>query len=401
MRLWRVEVFWLTLVAGLLFLLWWLPGGSSINSDSYSVSFSGKKALFQALRRLENNVQRSTEQLIPSPGQGSRLVILGPARLPTDEEWELLRTEVFSGGTLVFAARLDHPDVDLALFKARVRPLPKDKSPTAGTSTDKDKSAPAPIRIETGDERPESILPTKTTIETDLVETKVAWTTQGYLQLDAPEWQVIGTSLSKPQVAIRPFGRGAIVLLASDDIFGNGNLIEPDRAVLAFRLLETAPSLRGTWIDETLNSSGVPKDLGILFDPFVRPLTLQCILLVILFGWAGSYRFGPISQSSSVRRRSIVEHAQAVGVLYYRAGAGAHTVRALHEFLKQELRRLYGGTFRVDSAAAVARAAQADEAEVRTLLQQAASADNSRLLNSAATKILRGLSQLISKIRKR
>src|SRR5262245_40577220 len=100
MRLWRAEVIWLVLVLAVLFALWWLPGASSINSDSYSVAFPGKKVLYQTLQRLDEDVRRSTDKLVPQPGFSDRILVLGPARYPTPEEWTTLFQEVAKGGTL-------------------------------------------------------------------------------------------------------------------------------------------------------------------------------------------------------------------------------------------------------------------------------------------------------------
>ena len=194
-------------------------------------------------------------------------------------------------------------------------------------------------------------------------------------------------------------GAGTVVLVATDEIFSNKSLTEPDRALLAYRIIEQAPPVGSTWVDESLNSSGVPKVLGILFDPAFRPVTLQLILIVVLFGWSGSRRFGPVEPPTAPRRRSIVEHAEALGILYYRAGAGAHAVRAQLDFLKHELRRLFATAFRAENVDALARRAGLEEREVRTLLRDAEVEPNTRIPNAEASRLLQRLADLSARVR--
>lgn len=176
-------------------------------------------------------------------------------------------------------------------------------------------------------------------------------------------------------------------------------MLKSDQALLAYRILETAATNGETWFDEVLNGSGVPKVLGILFAPEFRPITLQLILVAILFGWLGARRFGLARFSTHSRRRSIVEHAEAVGMLYDRANAGQRAVKSMHEFFKQELRRLFGQSFRVGNVQAVARQAQVDEDEVRDLFRTVKVARSDRTSSIRAARILKRLSKLVSAIR--
>ena len=428
MRIWRAEFLWLALVAILMVMaVWWFPGTSSLKTDSYSVSFSGKKALYQTLRRLERDVSRSLENLVPRPGFGDRLLILGPARSPSAEEWDMLYREVLDGGSLVFVASARDPYLEADVFGARVVPF-WDKSATeiddelfsdgarskSDESVDSDSAGDGDRLISNDDDgesktdqsedgdgsKNKSLFSLKKlSAETDLVEGHVDWKTQARIDLDASDWEVLVAADSKPQVVRRQVGAGTVVLVASDDIFSNQALTEPNRALLAYRIIKSAPSMGQTWFDESLNSSGVPKVLGILFDPAFRPMTLQLVLIAVLFGWSASRRFGPADPPTTPRRRSIVEHAEAVGILYFRAGAGAHAVRSQVEFLKHELRRLYGTTFRVENADALSRQAGLDEGKINDLLHQENISSVARLSNPAAGRLLRGLAELFSRIR--
>ena len=418
MRLGRAELLWLIVVATL-FALWWLPGTGSIDSDSYSVAFAGKKVLYQSLQRLTDDVRRSTEQLVPRPEFGDRILILGPARQPTSKEWSQLFNEVVIGGTLIFAASSNDAEVELVPFGARITsyfPKPAvDMFPSSDKSKDATVEEVAPrIESESDAKKPAESSPessgeidgakrrrfetwNESVTETRLVDSQVNWRTRGFVEVLTPDWEVLVTSDSKPQVARKFVGAGTIVVSASDDIFGNGALTEPNQALLAFRILDSAPGDGRTWFDETLNGSGVPKVVGMLFDPLFRPLTLQCFLILALFGWSGCHRFGPIQPSLQPQQRSIVEHVRAIGILYFRAGA--HAVRVLHEFMNLELRRIYGSGFRVDDPQSISRVTQTSQEEVSGLLKQIGTELHTPLAHATAGRLLRSLLQLLSQIR--
>ncbi|MBI1313221.1 hypothetical protein GC176_18165 [bacterium] len=444
MRSRRIELLWLVLT-GLLVLLsgWWLPGSGNLHTDSYGVSFAGRKVLYQTVSRLDENVHRSVDELIPRSGYDDRLLILGPARYPTAEEWERLYTAVLDGTTLIFAASASDPHVDTGPFQAKVvsefgimlqqkpddddngKDRRKDNKRTAkdsdgdeadarSQSKNADGGSPADeldsgnnAQDEGADEGSGELrlmlqLEGKPA-ETELVDTPVKWKSNAEIETEFDDWDILLTVEDEPQIIRRSFGRGTFLLVASDEIFSNGAMLNPDRAVLAYRILQAGGQpFEATWFDETLNASGVPQVLGILFAAEFRPITLQLLLILILFGWLGCRRFGPAEQTQHSRRRSIVEHAEAVGILYLRGEAGAHAVRAQREFLRQELRRLCGPAFRVDDPASVARQAQTVEADVRELLETVDGVEkfDAPLTNAAAGRLLRGLSTLITRIRK-
>lgn len=427
MRIWRAETLWLMLVAVLLVLaVWWFPGSASLKTDSYSVSYSGKKALYQSLRRLDTDVSRSAENLIPRPGYNDRLLVLGPARTPSSEEWDALYFEVLKGASLLYAAAARDPYAESDRFGARVVPMWEDESmdpaddeqtddagdesgeseadrrdSADGSGDDTTTSSASDDADDDDDDKAPTFFREEFVVKTNLVEGAVKWTTRARIELDDEEWDVLVSANSQPQVVRRQIGRGTIVMVATDDVFSNQALTDPRQALLAYRLIEAAPAPAAgrTWLDESLNRSGVPKVLGILFDPALRPMTLQLILLAVLFGWSGSRRFGPAEPPATPARRSIVEHAEAVGVLYYRAGAGAHAVRSQMEYLKQEMRRLYGRMFHADSAAALSQQAGLEEADVRQLLTQASVPPDGKLSNAAAGRLLRRLTDLSARVR--
>jgi len=131
-------------------------------------------------------------------------------------------------------------------------------------------------------------------------------------------------------------GNGQVVVVAGDFIFSNQAMTYADQsnAVLALGILDAAQA--GEYVfDESLNISGTPKVVGLLFNPLFKPMALQMLIGLVLFAWWRSRRFGPLLPEAAVARRNIVDHTDSVGVLLYRTGDGAAALRAY-------LRQLFG-----------------------------------------------------------
>ena len=372
------------------------------------MSYGGKKVLFQSLKHVDSQVSRSVEQLVPNQvSGGDRILILGPARYPTDEEWDRLYDAVRHGGSVVFAAQSHDSHVDTGPFGARV----VQASPVENTVEnfddfrsliDDDSEDSNPLSEEHDRSDFFSNLLGNRRATSDLISGDVQWQSSGEIEMDHKnDWDVLVESGTAVQAVQCRIGNGIFTLIASDEIFCNGAMLDPQRALLGWRILESAELGNETYFDESLNSTGVPKVLGLLFDPLFRPITLQLFLILVLFGWLGSRRFGPVQRSRHGRRRSVVEHAEAVGSLYYRSGAGAHAVHCLHEYLKQELRSRFGQGFQVENAERVAQQARADQQVVQKLFNEIGQLTDTKGSSATASRLLKGLSELLAAIQHR
>ncbi len=325
-RFHKTDALWLTLVVVAIALQFWFPPlRTGLQNDTWSTSATGKKAYYLLAQRLKPSVRRNgdplerlAESLKRSYSGDTVVCILGPRRPPNDAEWRALLSWVRQGGRLLYAAPVDAeafaiPDVEIRSLRPDDEESPRFVRPRDG-------------KIQIGD------LDTKLTEAND----RFGWMTGN--ELSGPAAEPILLWEDSIQAIRQPYGQGMLVVVACDDIFSNEALTYGDNHLLAMRLLEAAGPSRSVVFDEYLNASGAPKMLAILFDTRFRPLTLQCILLLVLYCWWRSHRFGPYLPESIAPRRNIVAHTDTVGNLIFRQRDAAHPLKIYLRQLVGELR---------------------------------------------------------------
>jgi hypothetical protein len=346
--------------------------------DSHSISYGGKKAFFQLSQNLLQEVGRNTDGLLP-PDDADTLVILGPAKYPDRVEWQMLYDWVSKGHALVFAARWTEPEVELGAFDVEVK---------MGIGSTKD------VESERGEPEPEPEV-AESELLTDLAQGELEWRSLARVESSSAAAEAVVTYFGAAQVIHQPVGSGTLIVAASDFIFNNIVLAQGDNGVLAFRILELAHPSGPLYFDESLNAAGPPKIVGILFDDPLRPLTLQFIIFSVLFVWMGSRRFGPPEVARATRRRSLTEHAAALGNLHYKVGSGSRVVASYLEYFRQEL-RLHHEKSR--EAQAIAERARVSLDSVKQVLTQAERATkNPNLEPDKAAWLIKSLAQLKEK----
>jgi hypothetical protein len=389
----RPEAVW---VGGLLLLLlsgfYWLPGSGEARSDSFSASASGKKAFFSLAQRLIADVRRNTGKLQP-PEDATTLCLIGPARYPAAREWQQLHQWVQGGGTLVFVARYEDPVVDLGPFRLKV--VHRLKNAASDPDEDDSPDSPGPA------EQTEGSGPGALEVDPHLAEGEFNWPSAGWVQGASPDAWVAVALFGLPQVVFQEVGEGEIVVVASDALFTNAALLTGDNGLVAFRILEYADAGGPLYFDETLNASGPPKVFGLLFDPPLRPMTLQALMVVLLFGWWGSRRFGPVTSLSPLARRDITEHAVALGNLHFKVGTGGRLVASYLERFRHRLRLNYLASAGQDVAGALARRARVDIAAAKSALGLASrTASQERVPTAQAAAAVRALARIGEKLRR-
>jgi hypothetical protein len=341
-------------------------------TDSFGVDRSGKKVFFDLTSRLLPDVRRSSGSLVPEDPEADVLVLLGPARYPDRAQWQTLHDWVSEGRALVFAAKWQDPAVDLEPFGIEVVPAVAEE--TEGPEED-DESAP--------EELPG--------FESDLIAGAVEWRSDGQVRFSDPKGTIVVSTGGFPQVVWQPVGDGIVVVAASDFIFSNLSLIEPSNAVLAFRILEQGSPAGPVYFDEGLNQAGAPQVVGVLFEGPFRLPTLQLLVVTLLFGWMVSRRFGPLLRKGRPERRSLVEHAEALGSLHYKVQTGSSLVESYLEYFGREL----GLAYRAGPKGRTLEDVRGRGKEEQETISRAVRASKSRSLDRArVASVIRSLSSL-------
>jgi hypothetical protein len=334
---------WPLLALAAVSLHFWFPETpTGVAHDTYSVTAEGQKAFYRLVARQPQNggVMRNRAPLAKFVGElspGELLCLLGPKRPPTQDEWTTMVDWVRRGGALVYAFRGDE-ELEIPWLNVTYVPGPPERD----------------------DLPPESEL---------LPSSKLAWWTDG--RLKAPNGIPLVTYNGTLQAARVHYGFGRAVVVATSLPFSNQLLTYGDNSVLAVRLLEAAGPIDFVAFDESLNSSGTPKVVGILFDPLLRPITIQIVIVTVLFAWWRSWRFGPLAPSAVSPRQNIVEHTDMVGNWYWKSRDGHAVLRAYVRQLTSQLKlqAFAGKEDRVLEP--IARRSGRDVSEIRRDLRQA------------------------------
>jgi len=340
-RKFPLDSLWIfALILLLVLTVWWLPGrGASGRRDSFSASRSGKKLFYDMVDRLHPDVDRELNRLLPGPTVDTYL-LLGPSRYPNEAEWTDLYDWVASGHTLIFAAKWEDPAIDLYPFPVRIRPNVIDEVLESLGAEEEILELPIYPGLESerpvwrskgmvvvddfteiSDEEDEEFGGSYDAVDED----------EGSL-LDSAEMLVLNSGI---QAASLPIGSGYLIVCATDDPFTNEAVRGSASAILATRILESGVVVGPISFGEHLNRSGSPGGFRLLFDPDLRPFTLQLLIFLVLFLWATARRFGPSEPNPPGRRRATSEHARALGELYLRRNHGTHVLARYLDYARE------------------------------------------------------------------
>ena len=371
----RSDLLWLGVILAAVAMHWLLPDFRSDRpTDSFRSGPRGKKALYLLTDRLDYTVSRNFDSLSTLTRRfvGAEddvvLLLLGPARNPSKQEWEILASFVEAGGGLVFAPSSDEPAFDATPFDITAKEL--DRTLEVDGSEN-------PIQVDLG-----------------RLSGKFSWQSRG--ELLAPGDAKLVVADGTVQGVAQRRGLGTAIFVATDRPFDNFSLTWPDNAVLAFRLLEAA-GYRGTAIfDESLNVTGTPKVVELLLDRPLRSFTLHVFVVLGIFGWWHSRRFGPLLPPSAATRSDIVAHADAVGMLHYKTRDGRTALRYyLHQLMRQLKIAKLSGVREERILEPIARRLGRSTDEVRKAIRQAnAALKKEKLDRPTAAKHIRRLSRI-------
>lgn len=349
----------------------------SEKADSFSVDRGGKRAFYDLTSRLLSPVNRNSSSLVPSDPHADTLVILGPARYPDRAQWQTLRDWVSQGRALVFAAKWGDPAVRLESFGIEVVPVMEKPSKQGAEESESAKAEGSEAAPATG-------------IETDLADGDLDWRTSGEVRFTDRKASVQLALNGSPQVVWQPVGKGVVVVLASDFVFSNLSLTKPDNGVLAFRILELASPSGPIYFDEGMNRAGAPRVVGVLLEPPFRLPTVQLLIVTVLFAWMASRRFGPVETRGNPERRSLVEHAEALGILHFRVGTGSALIASYLEYFRRDL----GLQYRPAEDAPTLRSSREQDGGSDILARALRAAKSPNLDRGRVSRILASLARL-------
>ncbi|WP_187781877.1 DUF4350 domain-containing protein [Gimesia chilikensis] len=374
--------FWLAALCLLLPLHLWFPEfGTGALDDSYSSSASGKKAFYLLLDHESFQTERNRTPLsvlLQSLDYDETVCILGPARYPSPLEWSSLLAWVEEGGRLVISANPKHPQFQVEPLELSVEYLDEVER----------ENMPRVEKKEDDEDKEESDLSLLMKGEHDLIEAQAStvfpdvpslvWDTNA--RVTSATGQALVTAGETQQAVRLHHGLGTVVVSASSEIFSNQSMVDGG-SVAAFRLIEAAGPPEYFVVDESLNASGTSKVVALLIDPTFRPLTIQLLITLLIFGWWRSNRIGPILSSHILPRHNIVSHTDNVGNLHYKKANGRALLFAYIKQLFSELnlRHFRGEEHRVLDP--IARRLNEDPKQIKKFLKQAAQIAKSKKVN--------------------
>ncbi len=101
--------------------------------------------------------------------------------------------------------------------------------------------------------------------------------------------------------------------------------------------------------------------------------------MTLLFGWMVSRRFGPLLRKGRLERRSLVEHAEALGSMHYKVQTGASLLESYLEFFGREL----GLAYRAGPKGRILEDVRGRGKEEKETISRAVRASKSRSLDRA------------------
>jgi len=313
-------------------------GDADLRPSTFHDGESGARALYLTLERLGLPVDRRMAAYVDAGPLRGPLVLMAPAQPPTPAELKALRAWVEAGGTLLYVARPDDPTLgELGLALASLVP---DSLGAAARAAWKGRTAtPAmhPATLGTGPVRGFRRAFADSSAAFERHGADPLFTTSGgdatVLAFGMGRGRVIAWSDAEPlrNRSLHASGAAhAFARMAAISASGGDTLRAAPRDTLRFD--EYHHGYRG-------GGSAVSATLRFLREQPAGHMALQLGLAGLLLLLAAGWRFGAPLPPPPVRRRSPLEHVEALAGAYRQAGARATVRRLLLAGLARRLGR--------------------------------------------------------------
>jgi hypothetical protein len=300
--------------------------------STYRSTPFGARALFLLMEELDLPARRHLQPWSADTLRGAPagpLAVLAPVDVPTPRELDALLAWLRGGGTLIFAAGGRHP----LLEGLGLRLVPIE---TAGTGAfernprTRATSYPAPHAWTGG---MDSVGGFARAFDSG----SPALGTQGAAVL-------LRTRQDAPTAVVFPVGAGRVVAFSDAAVLNNEQLRDGGAAVLFARVAHDAladgGALRFDEFHHGYREGGVVSAVhGFLTGTGMGRALLQGAVALLLLLLLGAHRLGSPRQEADHRRRSPLEHVEAVAGAYRRARALRTTRRLLLRGLERRLGR--------------------------------------------------------------
>ena len=128
-------------------------------------------------------------------------------------------------------------------------------------------------------------------------------------------------------------GQGVVTVLSNAKFLTNYNLRNNDHAIYLWRVAQLDETKRPVWL---VYSDGMPSLPSWLLQHAWSALLAASVLL-ILWLWAASRRFGPLRAIAPLARRRLLDHIDASGRFLWRAGQGERLLKGVRQALYRAL----------------------------------------------------------------
>jgi Domain of unknown function (DUF4350) len=300
--------------------------GPDPRASTYVRSGDGAAALYWTLQELRIPVRRWRQPFLDADSLRGTVALLAASVQPSADEMEALLEHVRRGGTLIYApGAYEHRSAAFDSLGIDVRWL-KDLAPWQDETRT---AAPRPHRWTQGVAR-------VTGFQRAFVDTTAAFRASGAETLLVVE--------GAPAAATWRVGEGRVIAFADAGPLRNERLKESGAATVFARAAAELARGDTLWFDEYHHGFGSSNDMvgGMLRHAgrvLPRGFWVQLLVAFALLLWLVGRRFGAPLPPPPLRRRSPLEHVEALAGAYRQAGAKRTARRLLLAGLARRLGR--------------------------------------------------------------